>query len=139
MLGALSSSLFAETSMDKLLANQIILTSGGNTGGGGGGLLSTNSTSISTSTLSVCDVYACVVLQNDPSAASELRSFFTSSSSHHASQTGDKHVVMYCNIYQRSMKWLHTLSDHCVPFFLLSKVNLSPLFYPIFSQFQLKS
>lgn len=37
---------------------------------------------------SVGAAYACVVLQNDPSAASELRSFFASSASHHASQTG---------------------------------------------------
>ena len=38
---------------------------------------------------SVGAAYACVVLQNDPSAASELRSFFASSASHHASQTGN--------------------------------------------------
>ena len=92
--------------MDKLLANHSLQTSGGNTGlGGGGGMLSkiqsNNTTSISN--LSVCEVYACVVLQNDPSAASELKSFFASSSSHHASQTGKKHlhVNIHCNIYQR--------------------------------------
>ena len=104
ILGALSSSLFADTSMDKLLANQSQQTSGGNTGvgGGGGGMLShiqsNNTTSISN--LSVCEVYACVVLQNDPSAASELKSFFASSSSHHASQTGKKHlhVNIHCNM-----------------------------------------
>ena len=102
ILGALSSSLFADTSMDKLLANQSQQTSGGNTGVGGGGsqIQSNNTTSTSTSNLSVCEVYACVVLQNDPSAASELKSFFASSSSHHASQTGKKHlhVNIHCNM-----------------------------------------
>ena len=49
ILGALSSSLFADTSMDKLLANQSQQTSGGNTGVGGGGsqIQSNNTTSTS--------------------------------------------------------------------------------------------
>ena len=102
-LGALSISLFADASMDKFILHQSSQMGesnsnsnsnsdeGGGGGGGGGSSLHLqphNSTSISTSTLSVCGVYACVVLQNDPSAASELKSFFAASASHHASQTG---------------------------------------------------
>ena len=47
--------------------------------------------------------YACVVLQNNPSAASELKSFFASSASHHASQSGRRttqYCVMQCNAMQ---------------------------------------
>ena len=69
----LSLSLFREVSLDKALAAITAQSS---------------SESPSNSTFSVGAVYARVVLQNDPSAASELRSFFTSAASHHASQTG---------------------------------------------------
>ena len=59
----------------------------------------------------VCNVgatYACVLLQNNPSAASELRSFFASSASHHASQTGMQTYntfhgnPVHCNVMNRT-------------------------------------
>ena len=73
ILANLSTSLFRDVALDKMMS----------------AIKALPTAELRTSPLSnVGAAYACVVLQNTPSAASELRSFFASAASHHASQTG---------------------------------------------------
>jgi hypothetical protein len=73
ILATLSTSLFRDVALDKMMS----------------AIKALPAAELKTSPLSnVGAAYACVVLQNNPSAASELKSFFASSASHHASQTG---------------------------------------------------
>jgi hypothetical protein len=77
-LGNLSTALFRDITLDKSL--QAISQ--------GQGLSNPNpNSSSSSSSNSVGALFACVTLQNNPSASSELKSFFVASASHHASQT----------------------------------------------------
>lgn len=80
-LGDLSAALFRDVPLDKSL--QAISQ------GQGLSIPSPTPTFASSSSTSnsVGALFACVTLQNNPSASSELKSFFVASASHHASQT----------------------------------------------------
>jgi hypothetical protein len=88
ILATLSTSLFRDVALDKMMS----------------AIKALPAAELKTSPLSnVGAAYACVVLQSNPSAASELKSFFASSASHHASQTGmrtTQHNTMQCNAMQ---------------------------------------
>jgi hypothetical protein len=80
---------------------------------------------------SVGAAYACVVLQNDPSAASELRSFFASSASHHASQTGTAAARLFITSHHQSLRTApHPCFERCSLSFLTQYSLLCPALYP---------
>ena len=88
ILATLSTSLFRDVALDKMMS----------------AIKALPAAELKTSSLSnVGAAYACVVLQSNPSAASELKSFFASSASHHASQTGmrlKRCCVIQCDTMQ---------------------------------------